>query len=104
MIKTVATALHSTVRIVLSTESVFSRTSRNGGRLVIKKYFIGGAWWYKSCMHVHLTGKYLNGTVPSSKKYKGVYWETFRGPLYSLKKVRMMVKPRDDTSLPFLLH
>jgi hypothetical protein len=66
--------------------------------------FHGGAWWYKSCMHVHLTGKYLNGTVPASKKYKGMYWETFRGPLYSLKKVRMMVKPRDDTSLPFLLH
>jgi hypothetical protein len=55
-------------------------------------------------MHVHLTGKYLNGTVPASKKYKGMYWDTFRGPLYSLKKVRMMVKPRDDTSLPFLLH
>ncbi|XP_050075383.1 angiopoietin-1-like [Anopheles maculipalpis] len=51
-----------------------------------------GAWWYKSCGASNLNGLYLNG--PTLEK-TGVYWNTFRGYNYSLKKTRMMIRQRE---------
>uniref|UniRef100_A0A182PBB2 Fibrinogen C-terminal domain-containing protein n=1 Tax=Anopheles epiroticus TaxID=199890 RepID=A0A182PBB2_9DIPT len=51
-----------------------------------------GAWWYKSCGESNLNGLYLNG--PTLEK-TGIYWNSFRGYNYSLKKTRMMIRQRD---------
>uniref|UniRef100_A0A182YTE4 Fibrinogen C-terminal domain-containing protein n=1 Tax=Anopheles stephensi TaxID=30069 RepID=A0A182YTE4_ANOST len=48
-----------------------------------------GAWWYTGCGQSNLNGLYLKGLSGSTT---GMFWETFRGPFYSLKKSRMMVK------------
>ncbi|XP_044270109.1 angiopoietin-related protein 1-like [Tribolium madens] len=54
----------------------------------------GGAWWYKDCMMMaHLTGKYMKRLVSDDYRYKIMFWDTFRGSFYSLKKAKMMVKP-----------
>ncbi|XP_050072695.1 angiopoietin-4-like [Anopheles maculipalpis] len=48
-----------------------------------------GGWWYTDCGQSNLNGLYLKGV---SGDTTGMYWETFRGPNYSLKTSRMMVK------------
>ncbi|XP_055588980.1 ficolin-1-like [Uranotaenia lowii] len=51
-----------------------------------------GAWWYKKCHNSHLNGKYLRGKT--TERWKGICWQLFRGPDYSLKVSRMMIRPR----------
>lgn len=41
----------------------------------------------------NLNGQYLNGPVPLEFEYKGMYWYDYQGPLYSLMKAKMMVRP-----------
>ncbi|XP_053676533.1 angiopoietin-1-like [Anopheles nili] len=53
-----------------------------------------GAWWYKSCGDSNLNGLYLNG--PTLEK-TGIYWASFRGYNYSLKKTRMMIRHREGS-------
>ncbi|XP_035907033.1 fibrinogen-like protein 1 [Anopheles stephensi] len=48
-----------------------------------------GAWWYTDCGQSNLNGLYLKGLSGGTT---GMFWETFRGVNYSLKKSRMMVK------------
>uniref|UniRef100_A0A182PBB1 Fibrinogen C-terminal domain-containing protein n=1 Tax=Anopheles epiroticus TaxID=199890 RepID=A0A182PBB1_9DIPT len=48
-----------------------------------------GAWWYTDCGQSNLNGLYLKGLSGGTT---GMFWETFRGANYSLKKSRMMVK------------
>lgn len=62
----------------------------------------GGAWWYRGCDTSNLNGKYLNGEVPDTYMYQGMYWGEFRGPQYSLAQARMMVRPREDNQQPIL--
>ncbi|KAJ8954023.1 hypothetical protein NQ318_004316 [Aromia moschata] len=59
-----------------------------------------GAWWYRSCDTSNLNGKYLNGELPESYLYQGMYWSEFRGAQYSLAQARMMVRPRGRHSPP----
>ncbi|XP_074032964.1 angiopoietin-related protein 1 [Leptinotarsa decemlineata] len=59
-----------------------------------------GAWWYRGCDTSNLNGKYLNGVLPESNLYQGMYWAGFGGPQYSLAQARMMVRPRDENSPP----
>lgn len=73
-----------------------------------------GAWWYNACetrwvvdelskegdyfkylFLSNLNGHYLEGVYPDEVRYHGVYWQDFRGPNYSLKKTRMMIRPID---------
>ncbi|XP_049297137.1 ryncolin-1-like [Anopheles funestus] len=50
-----------------------------------------GAWWYRSCHHSNLNGKYLRGVT---KEYAtGMIWFYFRGDHYSLKVSKMMIRP-----------
>ncbi|KAK9881434.1 hypothetical protein WA026_016320 [Henosepilachna vigintioctopunctata] len=60
-----------------------------------------GAWWYNSCDTSNLNGKYLGGELPDNFIYQGMYWGEFRGAQYSLKQVRMMVRPRDKAEENF---
>ncbi|KFB48402.1 AGAP004996-PA-like protein [Anopheles sinensis] len=48
-----------------------------------------GGWWYTECGDSNLNGLYLKGLTGGTT---GMSWRTFRGPNYSLKKSRMMVK------------
>ncbi|XP_052895806.1 fibrinogen-like protein 1 [Anopheles moucheti] len=48
-----------------------------------------GAWWFTDCGGCNLNGIYLKGQSGSTT---GMFWETFRGAYYSLKKSRIMVK------------
>ncbi|KAK3744272.1 hypothetical protein QZH41_007992 [Actinostola sp. cb2023] len=53
-----------------------------------------GAWWYTKCHTSNLNGLYLNGVT---KIYaKGVVWRTWKGYYYSLKRVEMKIRPRED--------
>ncbi|XP_040152146.1 angiopoietin-2-like [Anopheles arabiensis] len=45
-----------------------------------------GAWWYTNCGNSNLNGLYLRGLTG------GMFWETFQGVNYSLKKRRMMLR------------
>jgi len=47
-----------------------------------------GAWWYKSCHHSNLNGKYLGNKRDS----RGAVWDAFRGSL-SLKFTEMKLRP-----------
>ncbi|XP_022920297.2 fibroleukin-like [Onthophagus taurus] len=60
----------------------------------------GGGWWYRSCDTTNLNGRYLNGRLPEQFIYQGVYWGDFGGPLYSLRKTRILVRTRDENSPP----
>uniref|UniRef100_A0A182MPS8 Fibrinogen C-terminal domain-containing protein n=1 Tax=Anopheles culicifacies TaxID=139723 RepID=A0A182MPS8_9DIPT len=48
-----------------------------------------GAWWYTDCGDSNLNGLYLKGPSGGTT---GMFWATFRGENYSLKRSRMMVR------------
>ncbi|XP_034471730.1 ryncolin-1-like [Drosophila innubila] len=50
---------------------------------------ITGGWWYNGCVESHLTGKYKDNTLN-----KGITWDAFKGPNYSLKRAIMMIRPK----------
>lgn len=50
------------------------------------------AGWFKNCMEANLFGKYLHGDTDKFKE--GMYWETFHGPEYSLKTVKLSVRAK----------
>ncbi|XP_059609170.1 microfibril-associated glycoprotein 4 [Phlebotomus argentipes] len=52
-----------------------------------------GGWWYNACDTSNLNGRYLGGEVPDELRYQGIYWNDFKGANYSLRKVRMMIRP-----------
>ncbi|XP_055595096.1 ficolin-2-like [Uranotaenia lowii] len=58
-----------------------------------------GAYWYghNGCYKSHLNGLYLKGA--SSPDWKMMCWEKFRGPGYSLKASRMMIRPIEATHI-----
>lgn len=43
-------------------------------------------------LNSNLNGKYLNGSVSESARFQGIYWNDFRGPTYSLRAVKMLIK------------
>ena len=49
-----------------------------------------GAWWYNACTNSNLNGVYYLG--PNSPGGKGVFWESWKGPSYSLKVTEMKVR------------
>lgn len=60
----------------------------------------GGGWWYNQCDRSNLNGRYLQpvdqtgeALLPEQLSYQGMYWQTFHGPRYSLRKSRMLIRP-----------
>ncbi|CAD6996066.1 microfibril-associated glycoprotein 4-like isoform X2 [Ceratitis capitata] len=50
------------------------------------------AGWFKNCMESNLFGNYLHGETDKFKE--GMYWETFHGPEYSLKQVKVSIRAK----------
>ena len=65
------------------------KNSGNGFRSENCAVAYTGAWWYKSCHHSNLNGKYQTG---GESDCKGAGWNTFRG-CFSLKFTEMKLRP-----------
>jgi len=53
-----------------------------------------GGWWFgNSCTDANLNGFYFSSGETQNADY-GIYWDSFGGPNYSLKKVEMKIKQR----------
>ena len=49
-----------------------------------------GAWWYRSCYYSNLNGKYFrDGQI----EFQGVTWYHWKKNYYSLKGVKMKIRP-----------
>ncbi|TDG99374.1 hypothetical protein EPR50_G00193670 [Perca flavescens] len=58
----------------------------------------GGGWWYNKCQTANLNGVYYKGAYDpeKNKPYEienGVVWVTYKPANYSLKTVRMFIRP-----------
>ena len=54
-----------------------------------------GAWWYDSCSHCQLTGKYYDGGS-TGREYLGISWDEWKSTdPYSLKAAVMKIRPSD---------
>jgi ficolin len=53
----------------------------------------GGAWWYRSCYHSNLNGKFYTKDehILTTKQKDGIAWNSWLGNKYSLKSVEMKI-------------
>ncbi|KAJ8388440.1 hypothetical protein AAFF_G00133160 [Aldrovandia affinis] len=58
-------------------------------------HFHKGGWWYNACGQTNLNGVWYSGGVYRSKFQDGIFWADYGGGFYSLKTVRMMIRPID---------
>ncbi|KAI1891820.1 hypothetical protein AGOR_G00147680 [Albula goreensis] len=56
---------------------------------------LSGGWWFSSCGHSNLNGKYFSGPPPKQRhqRKQGVFWKTWRGRYYPLKTTVMKIAP-----------
>ncbi|XP_061398437.1 fibrinogen-like protein 1 [Musca vetustissima] len=52
-----------------------------------------GAWWYNWCDQSNLMGPYHATDYDKIEPYRGIYWQDWLGANYSLKAVKMMIRP-----------
>ncbi|XP_073838867.1 angiopoietin-4 isoform X2 [Musca autumnalis] len=52
-----------------------------------------GAWWYNWCDQSNLMGPYHETDYDKIEQYRGIYWHDWLGGNYSLKAVKMMIRP-----------
>ncbi|KAG8436826.1 hypothetical protein GDO86_007782 [Hymenochirus boettgeri] len=58
-------------------------------------HFHKGGWWYNACAHANLNGVWYRGGHYRSKHQDGIFWAEYRGGSYSLKAVKMLIRPID---------
>lgn len=57
--------------------------------------FHKGGWWYNACGQTNLNGVWYSGGVYRSRFQDGIFWADYGGGFYSMKSVRMMIRPID---------
>ncbi|XP_016308100.1 angiopoietin-related protein 1b [Sinocyclocheilus anshuiensis] len=58
-------------------------------------HFHKAGWWYSACGQANLNGVWYSGGVYRSRFQDGVFWADYGGGFYSMKSVRMMIRPID---------
>ncbi|XP_067218013.1 angiopoietin-related protein 1b [Chanodichthys erythropterus] len=58
-------------------------------------HFHKGGWWYNACGQTNLNGVWYSGGVYRSRFQDGIFWADYGGGFYSMKSVRMMIRPID---------
>lgn len=58
-------------------------------------HFHKGGWWYNACGQTNLNGVWYSGGIYRSKFQDGIFWAEYGGGYYSLKSVRLMIRPID---------
>ncbi|XP_030631213.1 angiopoietin-related protein 1b [Chanos chanos] len=58
-------------------------------------HFHKGGWWYNACGQTNLNGVWYAGGVYRSKFQDGIFWADYGGGFYSMKGVRMLIRPID---------
>ncbi|KAG7259972.1 hypothetical protein CRUP_036720 [Coryphaenoides rupestris] len=58
-------------------------------------HFQKGGWWYNSCGQANLNGVWYTGGVYRSKYQDGIFWADYGGGFYSMKAVRILIRPID---------
>uniref|UniRef100_A0A667ZD94 Angiopoietin-like 1b n=1 Tax=Myripristis murdjan TaxID=586833 RepID=A0A667ZD94_9TELE len=58
-------------------------------------HFHKGGWWYNACGQANLNGVWYTGGVYRSKFQDGIFWADYGGGFYSMKSVRIMIRPID---------
>lgn len=58
-------------------------------------HFHKGGWWYNACGQSNLNGVWYSGGVYRSKFQDGIFWADYGGGFYSMKSVRIMIRPID---------
>ncbi|XP_004079029.1 angiopoietin-related protein 1 [Oryzias latipes] len=58
-------------------------------------HFHRGGWWYNACGQANLNGVWYTGGVYRSKFQDGIFWADYGGGFYSMKSVRIMIRPID---------
>lgn len=58
-------------------------------------HFHKGGWWYNACGQANLNGVWYTGGVYRSKFQDGIFWAEYGGGFYSMKSVRMLIRPID---------
>ncbi|XP_053159389.1 angiopoietin-related protein 4 [Hemicordylus capensis] len=55
---------------------------------------LSGGWWFSTCGHVNLNGKYFR-SIPRQRheRKQGIFWKTWRGRYYPLKSTAMKIRP-----------
>ncbi|OCT97593.1 angiopoietin-related protein 4 [Xenopus laevis] len=57
---------------------------------------LSGGWWFSSCGHSNLNGKYFL-SVPRARheRKQGIFWKTWKGRYYPLKSTSIKIRPVD---------
>uniref|UniRef100_A0A672JYZ4 Angiopoietin-related protein 1-like n=1 Tax=Sinocyclocheilus grahami TaxID=75366 RepID=A0A672JYZ4_SINGR len=58
-------------------------------------HFHKAGWWYSTCGQANLNGVWYSGGVYRSRFQDGIFWADYGGGFYSMKSVRMMIRPID---------
>ncbi|XP_054835925.1 angiopoietin-related protein 4 [Eublepharis macularius] len=58
---------------------------------------LSGGWWFSTCGHVNLNGKYFR-SIPRQRheRKQGIFWKTWKGRYYPLKSTTMKIQPLDS--------
>lgn len=74
--------------------STFDRDNDKGEGNCAEAY--GGGWWYNSCQKANLNGVYYAGRKNTPYEVEnGVVWPTYKPAAYSLKTVRIKIRPSE---------
>ncbi|XP_075419974.1 angiopoietin-4 isoform X1 [Tenrec ecaudatus] len=80
--------------LVLQGTNFSTRDSDNDNCLCKCAQMLSGGWWFDACGLSNLNGIYYPARH-NVRKLNGIRWHYFRGPSYSLRATRMMVRPLD---------